>query len=126
VVSELFANAVQHGPGGGRVLVSYYLSSGGIRIVVCDSGGPTSPRLRTPNTQEEGGRGLHVVDVIAAAWGQFRDHAQVVWCDLGKPLDAALGDDAWAWLPAVIAIAGLSSMRAVAVETGEAVAISRA
>ena len=36
VVSELFTNAVRHGPGGGRVLVGYCLWSRGVRIVVCD------------------------------------------------------------------------------------------
>lgn len=104
VVSELFANAVLHGPGG-QVLVAHYLWRDGARIVVCDGGGASTPQLRQPARSEEGGRGLQVVDVIAAAWGQFRIGAvQVVWCDLGKPLDSVLSDP-WSWL--LVAIAGV-------------------
>jgi anti-sigma regulatory factor (Ser/Thr protein kinase) len=80
VVSELFADAVQHGPADGPVLVSYCLCGDGLRVVVCDPGGITIPTLRASHDLQEGGRGLHVVDMIAAAWGQFRvEHARVVY-----------------------------------------------
>src|ERR1017187_764854 len=55
LVSELFVNALMHGPAGGRVLVGYCLWSGGARIIVCDAGGATTPRLRDPGEMEEGG-----------------------------------------------------------------------
>ena len=59
---------------------------------MCDSGGPTLPRLRDGNGLAEGGRGLQVVDALAARWGSFRAaRAQVVWCDLGQPLPATDG-----------------------------------
>jgi hypothetical protein len=103
VVSELFGNAVTHGPDGGQVLVAYLLWRQGARIVVCDSGGQTRPRLRDGNDLAEGGRGLRVVDALAARWGSFRAaRAQVVWCDLGQPLPAATVE-AWAWLNALLA-----------------------
>ena len=103
VASELFANAVMHGPPGGQVLAGYVLWRHGARIVVCDGGGATLPRLRDSSGLEEGGRGLHVVDALSAQWGSFRAvHAQVVWCDLGQPMHAAAGE-AWAWLSAVLA-----------------------
>jgi len=131
VVSELFGNAVVHGPAGGTVLVAYLLWPGGARIVVCDSGGPTLPRLRDggglpdgggppegdrpapPRLRDhdlpEGGRGLLVVDALAARWGSFRTApAQVVWCDLGQPLPAATAE-AWAWLNALLAGAALGA-----------------
>ena len=144
VVSELFGNAVMHGPAGGAVLVAYLLWPGGARIVVCDSGGPTLPRLRDhdglpeggglpaggglpegggppeggrttpprPRDRDglaEGGRGLLVVDALAARWGSFRTApAQVVWCDLGQPLPAATAE-AWAWLNAVLAGSALGT-----------------
>ena len=89
VVSELFGNAVRHGPDAGNVLVAYLLWRDGARIVVCDRGGPTLPRLRDRDSCAEGGRGLQVVDALAACWGSFRAaHVQVVWCDLGQPLPA--------------------------------------
>jgi len=101
-VSELFTNAILHGPPDGRVLVGYCLWGGGARIVVCDGGGTTIPQLRDPADGEEGGRGLHVVEALSAQWDNFRaDGAQIVWCDLGQPL-AAPHSDAWAWLAALL------------------------
>ena len=107
VVSELFTNAVMHGPAGGRVLVGYCLWQDGAQIVVCDAGGTTSPRLRDPGKLDEGGRGLQVVDAVAAAWGTFRaGHAQAVWCDLGKLLEFT--GAAQAWLRPVLAATSLA------------------
>jgi hypothetical protein len=40
ITGELYANAVLHGPQGGRVLTGYCLWREGARIVVCDGGGP--------------------------------------------------------------------------------------
>jgi serine/threonine-protein kinase RsbW len=103
-VSELFTNAILHGPSGGLVLVGYCLWGGGVRIVVCDGGGTTIPQLRDPADGEEGGRGLRVVEALSAQWDNFRaDGAQIVWCDLGQPL-AAPHSDAWAWLAALLVI----------------------
>ena len=108
VVSELFTNAVQHGPVGGRVLVGYCLWSRGARIVVADGGGDTDPRLVDAARLAEGGRGLHVVATLAARWGNFRlPGAQVVWSDLGQPLRVPAAD-AWAWLYPVLSECSLS------------------
>src|SRR6266851_6942540 len=127
VVSELFTNALVHGPAGGQVLVGYCLWPGGARIVVCDGGGATAPRLREPDEMEEGGRGLQVVDAVAAAWGSFRTgHAQAVWCDLAKPLDVAAGD-ALAWLHAILAVIDLAgaSRESPVIENGADPAAAR-
>lgn len=76
----------------------YCLWPGGVRIVVCDAGGTTTPQSRDPADGEDGGRGLNVVDALSAQWDSFRtDGAQVVWCDLGEPLTSTRGG-AWAWL----------------------------
>jgi anti-sigma regulatory factor (Ser/Thr protein kinase) len=110
LVSELFVNALMHGPAGGRVLVGYCLWSGGARIIVCDAGGATTPRLRDPGEMEEGGRGLQVVEAVAAAWGSFRTgRTQAVWFDLGKPLDACASNEALAWLRAALAAGVLAA-----------------
>jgi Histidine kinase-like ATPase domain len=115
-VAELFANAVMHGPAGGRVLVGYCLWSKGARIVVCDGGGPSTPRLRHSTGLAEGGRGLQVVDSVAVRWGSFRlIGSQVVWCDFGQPLRVPAGD-AWAWLRTVLSISILSAPAAVTPE----------
>jgi len=109
VVSELFGNAVRHGPAGGRVLVGYCLWQQGARLVVCDSGGPGTPRLVHGGEFTEGGRGLRVVDSLAARWGSFRLAGTLaVWCDFGQPLHAAVSD-AWAWLHLVLPVCDLSA-----------------
>lgn len=106
-VSELYANAVMHGPAGGRVLAGYCLWSGGARVVVCDGGGPGTPRLRRDAGLGEGGRGLQVIDSLAARWGSFRlSGTRVVWCDFGQPMHAPAGD-AWAWLRSVLSACDL-------------------
>ena len=108
-VTELFGNACQHGPAGGRVLVGYCLWREGARLVVCDGGGPSTPRLVHGGELAEGGRGLRVVDSLAARWGSFRlAGAQAVWCDFGQPLRAA-ASDAWAWLHPVLFVQDLSA-----------------
>lgn len=102
-VSELYANAVMHGPAGGKVLTGYCLWSCGARIVVCDGGGTGTLRVLADSGLAEGGRGLQVVDSVAARWGSFRlPGAQAVWCDFGQPLHAP-DSDAWAWLRCVLA-----------------------
>jgi len=101
-VSELFTNAVRHGPPGGRVLAGYCLWSAGARIVVCDGGGSDAPELRQVTGQAEGGRGLQMVDGVAARWGSFTlAGSRVCWCDFGQPLRAP-ANDCWAWLHAVL------------------------
>jgi anti-sigma regulatory factor (Ser/Thr protein kinase) len=108
VVSELYTNAIVHGPPGGRVLVGYCLWREGARIVVCDGGGTTSPQLVRHGASAEGGRGLQVVDSLAARWGSFRlPCAQVVWSDLGQRLRAP-AIDSWAWLLLVLSVCSLS------------------
>ena len=113
VVSELFANALMHGPACGRVMVGYCLWPGGARIVVGDGGGATTPQIRDLAELDEGGRGLQVVDAVAAAWGSIRiGRAQAVWCDLGKPLGTSPDGEALAWLRAALAGVALAVPRA--------------
>ena len=79
-----------------------------MRIVVADGGGVGQPHLRTGADLDEDGRGLRLVDNLAAQWGSFRlPGAQVVWSDLGQPLRAGHGE-AWAWLRRVLSARQLS------------------
>jgi Histidine kinase-like ATPase domain len=126
VVSELFTNAVLHGPPGGLVLVGYCLWPGGARVVVCDAGGATTARLVEPGELQEGGRGLQVVDQLAAAWGSLRiGNAQAVWCDLDERLDSAALSTQWAWLRAIVA-AGVLSAPATRMAAGNSTALASA
>ena len=71
LVSELVGNAVRHGlalPSGG-LRASWELAEGGLRVEVVDGGdGPVGPPL-PPSPDAEGGRGLALVQALAANWG---------------------------------------------------------
>lgn len=108
VADELFANAVLHGPPGGPVLADYCLWTHGARLVVADGGGPGVPRLRPASTSEEDGRGLRLVDELAARWDTFLlGSTRVVWCDLHAALHVRAAD-AWAWLSLILSVCDLS------------------
>ena len=113
-VSELYANAVMHGPQGSRVLAGYCLWPTGARIVVCDGGGPTgrgSAGMRAWPKAAGACRSSTPSPRSGAAFG-CRD-AQAVWCDFGQPLRAPEAD-AWAWLRRVLAAFPLSTARPAA------------
>jgi anti-sigma regulatory factor (Ser/Thr protein kinase) len=82
LVSELATNVVRHGPLLERefeVAVTA-LADGSCLIEVSDEG-QLEPRLRLVGEWEETGRGLHLVENIAAAWGVWSRgrHGKTVW-----------------------------------------------
>jgi anti-sigma regulatory factor (Ser/Thr protein kinase) len=82
LVSELATNAVRHGPlpdGEFEVAVTA-LADGSCFIEVSDEG-LAEPRPRPVADWEETGRGLHLVEHIAAAWGVWSRgrYGKTVW-----------------------------------------------
>lgn len=82
LVSELATNAVRHGSLAERefeVAVTA-LADGSCFIEVSDEGF-AEPRLRPVSEWEETGRGLHLVESIAVAWGVWSRgrHGKTVW-----------------------------------------------
>ncbi|WP_406442833.1 ATP-binding protein [Streptomyces sp. NBC_01613] len=82
LVSELATNVVRHGPLLERefeVAVTA-LADGSCLIEVSDEG-QVEPRLRIVTEWEEAGRGLHLVEHIAGAWGVWNRgrHGKTVW-----------------------------------------------
>lgn len=82
LVSELATNVVRHGPLLERefeVAVTA-LADGSCLIEVSDEG-RMEPRLRVVGEWEETGRGLHLVENIAEAWGVWSRgrHGKTVW-----------------------------------------------
>ena len=81
LVSELATNVVRHGPLLERefeVAVTA-LADGACLIEVSDEG-RLGPRLRAVGEGEESGRGLHLVENLAAAWGVWSGrHGKTVW-----------------------------------------------
>jgi anti-sigma regulatory factor (Ser/Thr protein kinase) len=65
--SEAVTNSVVHGDG--PVLVEVRPSQTGVRVEVTDRGSQ-QPRIRRQHDEtEEGGRGLHIVELLASRWG---------------------------------------------------------
>ncbi|WP_128379095.1 ATP-binding protein [Streptomyces cavernae] len=88
VVSELATNVVRHGPLMERefeVAVTV-LADGSCFIEVSDES-PETPRLRTAHCDEESGRGLYLVESLAAAWGVWNRGAsgKTVWALVQPP-----------------------------------------
>ncbi len=66
LVSELAANAVQHG--GTPFAVGFGQTDDGVRVEVTDDGGG-QPRVTPRDPWSPSGRGLLLVDALASAWG---------------------------------------------------------
>jgi anti-sigma regulatory factor (Ser/Thr protein kinase) len=86
LVSELVTNSVRHSASGrpGRTVTVTVLSSGEVtRVQVTDLSGTTVPALRPGVASMEGGRGLHLVDALAARWGFEQDGGHTTtWFEL--------------------------------------------
>jgi anti-sigma regulatory factor (Ser/Thr protein kinase) len=76
LVSELVTNSVRHSASElpGRTVTVTVLSSGEVtRVQVTDMSGTIVSALRPGVSGMEGGRGLHLVDALAARWGFEQD-----------------------------------------------------
>jgi anti-sigma regulatory factor (Ser/Thr protein kinase) len=87
LLSELVTNSVRHSASGlpGRTVTVTVLSGGDVtRVQVTDMSGTTVPALRHPvSGMAGGGRGLHLVDALAARWGFEQDGGHTTsWFEL--------------------------------------------
>jgi anti-sigma regulatory factor (Ser/Thr protein kinase) len=78
MVSELASNCVKHADGGFELAIIKRARE--IRIEVTDHAGG-EPSMRSPGPTDPTGRGLRIVDMLAAAWGVERSagEATTVW-----------------------------------------------
>ncbi|MFI7444461.1 ATP-binding protein [Nonomuraea indica] len=80
LVSELVANAMEHARGTIRLTLS--MEDGLLRGEVEDDA-PEMPQLRLAGLEDEGGRGLQLVDMLSCCWGGDRTaHGKVVWFEV--------------------------------------------
>jgi len=89
LVSELVTNAVVHA--GSDVEVAVRLLTDSIRIEVVDRAPTASVPLRpsSPDSHDESGRGLLLVETMASAWGvEPMDGGKAVWFEVPR-LDRA-------------------------------------
>lgn len=91
VVAELCANAVRHGHVAGRdfhVLLTADPATGTVRIEVSDTRGERLPRIPSA-AQDEGGRGLLLVEALADRWGCTAraggGPGKTVWAECAAP-----------------------------------------
>ncbi|HEY0559354.1 MAG: ATP-binding protein [Mycobacterium sp.] len=82
LTSELVTNSLTHGEGTVN-LRAYRLAGGGVRVEV-DDDGPGVPRVRRPDPDNEHGRGMALVDMLAAGWGwtPLPGGGKTVWFEL--------------------------------------------
>jgi anti-sigma regulatory factor (Ser/Thr protein kinase) len=82
LVSELVTNAIVHAASAPRVEAD--LGRERIRVDVYD-GDPTPPRVRVPDAEQPGGRGMHLLDGLASRWGTEPSGAgKVVWFEVDR------------------------------------------
>ena len=88
LVTETVANAVQHGRGPLRLDLTGH-ATGRVHVAVHD-GEPRPPVLRAVGPHATGGRGIALVDRLAADWGTDLEGlaGKTVWFDLA-PVPAA-------------------------------------
>ncbi|MFI6453991.1 ATP-binding protein [Streptosporangium amethystogenes] len=57
--------------------------------------GPLTPVVRDPTPDDENGRGLHLVDLLATDWGYHRPTpgGKIVWCTLTTPPSLSEGPE---------------------------------
>ncbi|MFC8566189.1 ATP-binding protein [Streptomyces sp. NPDC057245] len=89
VVGELTANAVQHAHTPGRTFglrLALEETAGLVRVEVSDAAADRRPPVVPPSACPDGesGRGLFLVDVLAASWGwePRRPLGKTVWAEL--------------------------------------------
>lgn len=84
LVSEVVTNAARHGGPPITVEISCEAEAG-LMVRVSD-GGTAAPVRRTPAPEDEGGRGVALVDVISDAWGiEPTEVGKQVWFRLRPP-----------------------------------------
>ena len=90
LVSEVASNAVKHTASGdgGAFEVAVRMTGGSVRVEIGDQGSASEPRLADdgPADAPTGGRGLRIVDSLAAKWGHAGDElGRVVWFEVQCP-----------------------------------------
>lgn len=88
LTSELVTNAVRHASG--PVDVRAYVHDGFLRLEVGDSMADAGPQQRVAQPEDEHGRGMELVDKLAARWGwRVRGPMKIVWLDLATRVSNA-------------------------------------
>jgi anti-sigma regulatory factor (Ser/Thr protein kinase) len=80
LVSELVTNALRHA--WGKPILTLSAQNGTLRCEVADAN-PALPHMSHAHYDDEGGRGLYLVDRLSCSWGSNRaPEGKVVWFEL--------------------------------------------
>jgi two-component sensor histidine kinase len=83
VVTELVENVAKHTSGSGDL--NLYLRPGAVLIEVSDTS-PHLPVLRDQDHRRASGRGIRMINIVAARWGtRLTLDGKVVWAELSTP-----------------------------------------
>jgi anti-sigma regulatory factor (Ser/Thr protein kinase) len=85
VASELVTNAIRYGTSPVDLCLSL-VPGGNLRLEVADSNVTDVPAPRAATDSEPNGRGMPLIDALAADWGvEIRGDRKVVWAELALP-----------------------------------------
>jgi len=85
LTSELVTNAVTHTDGGSELHASYDPMCGRVRVEVADTSSIVPTIREIDGSSSPGGRGLRVIDTVAACWGTtLLPIGKSVWFELGE------------------------------------------
>jgi anti-sigma regulatory factor (Ser/Thr protein kinase) len=88
VATELVTNAVQHAATPAHLGVQY---DGIVVVIEVRDGCPEAPRLQQPTVEAKKGRGLQLVDRLAARWSWVVHSAgKTIWADIHQYDDPSL------------------------------------
>ena len=82
LISEVVTNSVRHSGSDAPIRLRVWARPAGVKVEIADggSGFDADPDGRGPN--DEGGRGLVIVDALADRWGVSHDDYARVWFEL--------------------------------------------
>ncbi|MFJ3305903.1 SpoIIE family protein phosphatase [Streptomyces sp. NPDC086549] len=92
VASELVTNAIRHATGPVRLRLLRD------RALICEvsDGSATSPRMRRPRSEDEGGRGLFLVARLTERWGtRYTTDGKIIWTEQSLPHRRGGADGGW-------------------------------
>ncbi|MGW1271140.1 ATP-binding protein [Streptomyces sp. NPDC002491] len=91
-VSELAANVITHVGPGTPATLAVSMNGLHLRIEVHDPDTRALPTLLDANSDSESGRGMALVDAVAARWGvRLQLDRKVTWCELATGLTSPNG-----------------------------------
>lgn len=110
-VTELTSNVIKHVGVGTSASLAVSMNGGCLRIEVNDSDGQRLPTLIRTAGLDERGRGMQLVEGMAARWGVIvRGVSKTTWCELATGLKSADGHSADEQVARAEALLGLCGM----------------